>query len=71
MLGLYDRTPKREKMVLDGWWQFCTDPDDEGEHAGYLTAFPRTQRIAVPGCWNTEFGFFDYHGVAWYRKTFR
>jgi len=33
MLGLYDRTPKRAKVILDGWWEFCTDPDERGEKA--------------------------------------
>jgi beta-glucuronidase len=70
MLGLYDRTPRRDKVILDGWWQFCTDPQQQGKDAGYVAAFPSSQRVAVPGCWNTEFGLFDYHGVAWYRKTF-
>jgi beta-glucuronidase len=71
MLGRYDRTPDRNKIVLDGWWAFCTDPDDKGEEAGYVSAFPDRQRaITVPGCWNTEFGMYGYHGAAWYRKGF-
>ena len=70
MLGLYDRTPEREKVVLDGWWTFCTDPEESGELDGYVAQFPSSRPITVPGCWHTEFGLFDYHGVAWYRKTF-
>lgn len=70
MLGLYDRTPDRPKIILDGWWQFCTDPEQEGQAPGYPAACPRTRSITVPGCWNTELGLLSYHGVAWYRKVF-
>ena len=70
MLGLYDRTPKREKVKLDGWWTFCTDPEEQGEREDYVSQFPSGRPITVPGCWNTEFGLFGYHGVAWYRRMF-
>lgn len=70
MLGLYDRTPRRNKVMLDGWWDFCLDPQDEGEGAGYVSRFPACRRIMVPGCWNTEFGMHYYQGAAWYRTVF-
>ena len=70
MIGLNDRTPERTKVVLDGWWSFCTDPDQAGETADHVRQFPTSRRISVPGCWNTEFGMQAYEGVAWYRKTF-
>jgi beta-glucuronidase len=70
MLGRYDRTPDRPKIILDGWWEFCTDPDERGEDAGYPSSCPEARPITVPGCWNTEFGMHVYQGVAWYRKAF-
>ena len=70
MLGRYDRTPDRPKIILDGWWEFCTDPDERGEDAGYPSSCPETRPITVPGCWNTELGMHGYQGVAWYCKAF-
>jgi len=73
MLGLYDRTPERRKVVLDGWWQFVVDPQDQGDGAGYYQDYPEDEatRITVPGVWETELGLEDYQGVGWYRKVFR
>jgi beta-glucuronidase len=70
MLGLYDRTPGRRKVVLDGWWEFCTDPLSSGEADAYYDRFPNGCHVWVPGCWNTEFGLRDYQGLAWYKKAF-
>ncbi len=70
MLGLFDRTPDRPKIILDGWWEFCTDPGEQGQHPGYPSSCPTTRSITVPGCWHTELGLYGYHGVAWYRKAF-
>jgi beta-glucuronidase len=70
MLGRYDRTPDRPTIVLDGWWEFCTDPEEQGDGPGYAASCPSTRPITVPGCWNTELGLHDYHGVAWYRRVF-
>lgn len=70
MLGLYDRTPRRRKVILDGWWEFCTDPSEQGESGAYFAHFPKSRRVWVPGCWSTELGLQGYQGVAWYRKSF-
>ncbi|MFN2154957.1 MAG: glycoside hydrolase family 2 protein [Anaerolineae bacterium] len=70
MLGRYDRTPDRPTIVLDGWWEFCTDPEEQGEGPSYAASCASARPITVPGCWNTELGLHDYHGVAWYRKVF-
>jgi len=70
MLGRYDRTPDRPTIVLDGWWEFCTDPGEQGEGPSYAASCASARPITVPGCWNTELGLHDYHGVAWYRKVF-
>lgn len=72
MLGLYDRTPAREKVTLDGWWEFITDPDETGEEERWFADFPLgdSVRITVPGVWETELGMEDYQGVAWYRTQF-
>ncbi len=73
MLGLYDRTPARQKVVLDGWWQFSVAPEEDDEQATDGPALLTEQesfQVTVPGVWETELGFEDYQGVAWYRKQF-
>lgn len=72
MLGLYDRTPLRAKVALDGWWDFVIDSDDVGVTEEYYLRYPEEEstRIVVPGVWETEFGLEDYQGVAWYHKRF-
>ncbi len=72
MLGLYDRTPSRRKVILDGWWQFAVTPDADRPQVGGRPEFPEedSTRISVPGVWETELGFETYQGVAWYRKVF-
>ncbi len=72
MLGLYDRTPERTKCVLDGWWDFVVDSDDQWQGAAYAQCFPTElgKRITVPGVWETTLGLEDYQGVAWYRRVF-
>jgi len=73
VLGLYDRTPERNKCALDGWWDFVVDSAETGEEVGYYQQFPDElcTRITVPGVWETRFGLEDYQGVAWYRKVFK
>ena len=60
---------------LNGNWQFRLDPKDEGLKAGWekpdSPEFDKT--IVVPFPWESELSGIkqpDYHGVAWYRRTF-
>ncbi|MBL7201771.1 MAG: beta-galactosidase [Anaerolineae bacterium] len=69
MLGLYDRTPKRAKVTLDGWWELCIDREELCETPADLDRL-QARRAWVPGCWNTELDLQDYQGVAWYRRLF-
>lgn len=68
----------RQRLNLDGIWQFQLDPDDQGEKLGWgsdRSAFSNT--IRVPGIWQTQ-GFgeprgqlrHDYQGAVWYKRTF-
>jgi hypothetical protein len=59
----------RQRITLDGEWQFFPDPNQTltletlGDHE------PRT--IRVPGPWQAQFDDLrDYSGLAWYRRTF-
>ena len=57
----------RNVMMLDGIWQFCADPDKQGESAGWQNGLPQSTDIAVPGSWNDQVeGMHNYLGLAWY-----
>lgn len=57
----------RNVMMLDGIWQFCADPDKQGESAGWQNGLPKSTDIAVPGSWNDQVeGMHNYLGLAWY-----
>jgi len=73
----FDPSPFRHRIPLDGRWEFATgDPDgyDGTDDAQFdpTTAFAGdTDRMTVPGCWQTRAEYHDHHGVAWYRRTVR
>ncbi len=59
-------------------WRFCPDVEDEGiEQEWFVQAnqpyLEEKTRMVVPSCWNRETSseYKDYHGVAWYWRTFR
>jgi beta-galactosidase len=67
----------RERIDLDGTWQFRLDPEKQGEAQSWHSAaavFDRT--LTVPGAWQAQ-GVgerrdnlrHDYSGAAWYRRT--
>ncbi len=74
--GLVSST--RQRLNLDGVWQFQLDPEDQGEKLGWGSD-PRalSNTIRVPGIWQTQ-GFgeprgqlrHDYQGAVWYKRTF-
>ncbi|MFV2069720.1 MAG: sugar-binding domain-containing protein, partial [Pirellulales bacterium] len=67
----------RQRLELNGTWQFRLDPEDVGLARGWFAAevdYP--DEIQVPGCWQAQ-GFgpsrghlrHDYQGKAWYRRV--
>jgi hypothetical protein len=57
---------------LDTQWKFTTDPEKMGGAKGYFKSeFDDSswKTINSIGYWQDQ-GFPDYHGTAWYRKTF-
>jgi hypothetical protein len=74
---LHAQTPNvREKISLDGAWQFQLDKENLGEaQQWYRDPGKLSSQISVPGCWQAQ-GFGDplgvlrhhYEGVAWYAK---
>jgi beta-galactosidase/beta-glucuronidase len=58
------------KIDLNGPWLFRTDPNSEGEKAGWSKTPPGdTEQVAVPHTWNIG-KHDDYEGIAWYFRTF-
>ena len=56
---------------LNGLWSFQTDPDRTGESQGVLRPdHPVPEQIEVPGSWRLGARYRDYHGAAWYKRTF-
>lgn len=63
----------RDRLLLDGTWQFVTDPDRllGPDEMARLADDGRAFSIAVPSCWQAQIvEFRDYEGMAWYRRTF-
>lgn len=71
MIRTFQEHVRRSTRLLDGSWDFTTDPDDIGLKQRWFEQFPDSSRsLYVPSCWNNEMQLFDYEGVAWYRTTF-
>jgi beta-glucuronidase len=59
------------RVDLNGFWQFKTDPSDQGESRGWAQRIPSdTEAVRVPGTWSTLREHYYYVGEAWYFKTF-
>lgn len=59
----------RQRIPLDGRWEFFTDPERVLGHDALDAATAR--EIRVPGPWQAQFDDLrDYTGVAWYRRHF-
>jgi sialate O-acetylesterase len=57
---------------LNQKWQFATDPENMGDTKGYFKPEfddKAWKNVSTIGPWQMN-GFPDYHGTAWYRKTF-
>ncbi len=57
---------------LDKHWRFQTDPSDKGLDAGWMNddCEADTWPLINADCWWQEQGYPDYHGTAWYRRSF-
>jgi beta-glucuronidase len=61
----------RAQLDLSGVWEFACDPGDVGLQDEWYATFPAaTDRLWVPGVWNTTRALLNYEGVAWYRLRF-
>lgn len=63
-----------QRISLNGFWQFRTDPQQIGEAQQWFSAAyddKTWNRIEVPGSWENENETSNYIGKAWYRTTFQ
>jgi len=68
---LFRTTTFRPQIPLGGFWDFVTDPSDQGEKLDYAVDFPRPEtRLWVPGTWNSYARYWHYEGAAWFRRSF-
>ena len=66
-------TASDDALSLCGAWQFRTDPDRDGERAGWQgsdVAAEGWNPVSVPHTWQTAEDTADFYGVGWYRRTF-
>ena len=64
---------ERETSDLSGFWNFRTDPEDEGERGRWFErkSFSDWDRLYVPASWNEQDSAYTwYMGVAWYAREF-
>jgi len=62
-----------EVVSLCGQWWFRTDSGSAGEEQGWYgtnEAISGWHKVRVPHTWQVDAAFFDFRGVAWYRRTF-
>jgi beta-glucuronidase len=68
---LFRTTSTRTQISLAGYWQFRTDPKDEGRAHGWHRTVPAPETsLWVPGTWNTHPRYWPYIGAAWFQRTF-
>ena len=74
---MFGAAKARDKIDLNGTWEFRLDPQSQGDTERWYSQQARfTDSIQVPGCWQAQ-GFGtrsgilrnDYSGPAWYRKA--
>lgn len=74
MILLYpEENSVRELKLLDGFWDFQTDPDEAGEASGWPMALPDPEPMAVPASFNELTArpeMRDYLGSVWYLRRF-
>lgn len=71
LIRTFQQHSLRHTRLLDGLWDFITDPGNVGITEQWHAKFPTDSRkLVVPSCWNNELGYYDYIGAAWYRTYF-
>lgn len=67
-IGIYSvQSPIDLNINLSGYWKFRTGDLEQWKEPNYNDN--NWDEIIVPAIWESQ-GFWDYNGLAWYRKTF-
>ena len=66
----FEQHKKRERTLLNGFWQFATDAEDRGVAESWYMGLPSSETVSVPSVWNTQLGLLTYEGAAFYQRTF-
>jgi beta-glucuronidase len=69
MLRAFEQTD-RSRTFLDGEWEFLPDPDGSLDSDIGQDFQNEAETISVPSAWNAHPKYYDYEGIAWYRRTF-
>jgi len=65
------KTPKRPRLILNGFWSIKIDCNDSGEEKGFFKGFESSDVAYVPSSYNEQNPLWDgYAGVVWYQKRF-
>lgn len=73
VLAASPRCCPSEVVSLCGDWLFRTDPNNVGTQEGWIGSAPLNQawrKVLVPHTWQVEGELADYHGAAWYVRSF-
>jgi len=67
---LFRTTSTREQINLKGFWEFISDPAENGDEKKFFESWPAVETLMwVPGTWNSTARHWQYIGQAWYRRT--
>jgi beta-glucuronidase len=69
MARLFREHKIRKIEILDGAWNFATDPRGVGIDEGWYNGFDGVSTV-VPSVWNIKEGLEEYEGVCWYSREF-
>lgn len=67
MSRLIESFPLRHRVSLDGLWDFL--PESKPLKTPPAARF-FTEKLPVPGVWESAFAHFNYRGFGWYRRSF-
>ncbi len=66
-------TPTRDRVSLDGLWQFSLDTAGSGREEGWQNRLPKSREMPVPSSYNDvipDAAYRDHVGEVWYQRSF-
>lgn len=60
---------QRTNLTLNGFWDFRTDPEGQGDAQGWAAGVPGGRPVRVPGSWQLySHDLLAYTGTAWFQR---